>query len=108
MKNALQPLEVKFINKFNLTKDDIFAEDIKRLAGTDEYDATTYINVKWFVLQGDTRLTLSVKLYPERTSGNIWFYTNQKDWDEYIQTQVTSDMFKTLLDNKQVSMNEDI
>jgi hypothetical protein len=46
MKNALQPLEVKFINKFNLTKDDIFAEDIKRLAGTDEYDATTYINVK--------------------------------------------------------------
>jgi hypothetical protein len=67
MKNALQPIEVKFINKFNLTKDDIFSQDIKRLDWTDEFDATTYINVKLYIVQLDnTKLTLSVKIYPER------------------------------------------
>lgn len=106
MNNALQPIEVKFINKFNLTKDDIYSNDIKRLEWNDELDATTYINVKWYTVDNKT---LSVKIYPERTSGNIWFYMNQKDdnW-EWLQTQVTSEIFKEALLNRKVSMNEDI
>lgn len=106
MNNALQPIEVKFINKFNLTKDDIYSNDIKRLQWNDELDATTYINVKWYTVDNKT---LSVKIYPERTSGNIWFYMNQKDdnW-EWLQTQVTSEIFKEALLNRKVSMNEDI
>lgn len=106
MNNALQPIEVKFINKFNLTKDDIYSNDIKRLEWNDELDATTYINVKWYTQDNKT---LSVKIYPERTSGNIWFYMNQKDdnW-EWLQTQVTSEIFKEALLNRKVSMNEDI
>lgn len=106
MNNALQPIEVKFINKFNLTKDDIYSNDIKRLHWNDELDATTYINVKWYTVDNKT---LSVKIYPERTSGNIWFYMNQKDdnW-EWLQTQVTSEIFKEALLNRKVSMNEDI
>lgn len=111
MKNTipLNTLEVKFINKFNLTKDDIYADDIKRLEASErdwvQYDATTYINIKWYI----EKKTLSVKLYPTRTTGNVWFYVNEKDTNwEWIQTQVSGKEFSELLSQRTFSMNEDL
>lgn len=116
-KSPLQPIEVRFLNAFGLTKDDIYADDIVRLESKEvtdketwevkELDATTYINIKWLVLG---RKYLSVKIYTEKTENNLLMFTNEKlevadeEWNEYKSKQISREEFVKLLSERVFSL----
>jgi len=118
---TLSPLEVKVLNKFSLTKADIFLDQVSRNESKEVTDnetgevktipATTYINIRGFIWE---KGSAKIAIFPEtnelscRVSTPTWEFDSQTNKATYDTEYVPAKQFKELLSERRTSSKEDI